>query len=145
MKILVFAEGTIIDDHNWTVVGNAVRKVRAWHMHGAEIVYLSSKRRAQDLAKVERVIEEWGLPEGVVYSRLSGEHYGEVAERVMPDIIVEDNCRSIGGEAEMTYPKLRADLKTRIKSIVVEEWGGIDHLPDSLKELSVYGTQRGSG
>ncbi len=139
MKILVFTEGTIIDDRRWTIVGNAVRKVRAWHMQGAKIVCLSSKKKAEDLAKVKSVIEEWGLPEGVVYTRLSSEDYGEVVERVMPDIIVEDDCRSIGGEAEMVYPKLRPELKRRIKSIVVEEWGGIDHLPDDLKELLVYG------
>jgi len=58
-----------------------------------------------------------------------------VAERVMPDILIEDDCESIGGESEMTYPHIREDLKQKIKSIVVKEFQGIDHLPDSLTAL----------
>lgn len=46
-----------------------------------------------------------------------------------------DDCESIGGEPEMTYPHIRADLKPKIKSIVVKEFQGIDHLPDSIEEL----------
>lgn len=34
------------------------------------------------------------------------------------------------------YPHLRADLKARIVSIVVTEFGGIDHLPDDSRDLS---------
>jgi len=58
-----------------------------------------------------------------------------VAERVMPDILIEDDCESIGGESEMIYPHIREDLKQKIKSIVVKEFQGIDHLPDSLTAL----------
>jgi hypothetical protein len=32
----------------------------------------------------------------------------------------------------MTYPHLRPELKAKIRSIVVEEFGGIDHLPDDI-------------
>jgi len=53
----------------------------------------------------------------------------------MPDILIEDDCESIGGESEMTYPHIREDLKQKIKSIVVKEFQGIDHLPDSLTAL----------
>jgi len=50
----------------------------------------------------------------------------------MPDIIIEDDCESIGGKYEMTYTHIKPELKKRIKSIVVEEFGGIDHLPDNI-------------
>jgi len=53
----------------------------------------------------------------------------------MPDILIEDDCESIGGESEMIYPHIREDLKQKIKSIVVKEFQGIDHLPDSLTAL----------
>jgi hypothetical protein len=56
----------------------------------------------------------------------------------MPNVIVEDDCESIGGEAEMTYPGMRPELKSKIKSVVVKESGGIDHLPDSLTELMMH-------
>ena len=35
----------------------------------------------------------------------------------------------------MTYPHMKETLKTRIKSVVVKEFGGIDHLPDNITDL----------
>ncbi len=139
MRILVFTEGTIVDDRQrggeWKMVGNAARKLRAWQKHGATIVYLSSKQKSETLDKVRRTLREGGAPEGKLLFRRDKEHYGEAAERASPDIIVEDDCKSIGGEAQMTYPKLRPASMARVKSVAVPEWGGIDHLPDDLKEL----------
>lgn len=59
----------------------------------------------------------------------------DVAERVLPDILIEDDCESIGGEKEMTYPHIKPELKTRIKSIVIKEFCGLDHLPDEVSAL----------
>lgn len=70
--------------------------------------------------------------------RKNGEEYKEVAERLMPDILIEDDCESIGGETEMTYLHIRPDLKSKIKPIIVKEFGGIDYLPDSISELLKY-------
>ena len=56
-------------------------------------------------------------------------------ERELPDIVVEDNCESIGA-AELAYSQVRAELQERITSIVVSEFGGIDHLPNSLEDLT---------
>jgi hypothetical protein len=61
-----------------------------------------------------------------------------VAEKVMPDVIVEDNCESIGGETEMTYPGIKPELKSKVKSVVVKEFGGIDRLPDDVAGLMRY-------
>ena len=57
----------------------------------------------------------------------------------MPDLLIEDDCRSIGGEAEMTYPHIDPGKKIFIQSIVVREFSGIDHLPDNLDELITFG------
>jgi hypothetical protein len=35
-------------------------------------------------------------------------------------------------------PLNAADLRDRIKSIIVPEFGGIDHLPDSLRDLLAF-------
>ncbi len=35
----------------------------------------------------------------------------------------------------MTYPHIRPDIKARIKSIVIPEARGIDHLPDDIAAL----------
>lgn len=61
-----------------------------------------------------------------------------VAENLVPDILIEDDCESIGGEKEMTYPNIKDELKNKIKSIVVKEFKGIDHLPDDIEELKNY-------
>jgi len=53
----------------------------------------------------------------------------------MPDILIEDDCESIGGQAEMTYLHIKPEFKKLIKSIPVKEFGGINHLPDDIKEL----------
>jgi hypothetical protein len=70
--------------------------------------------------------------------RHKGEGYKAVAESAMPDIIIEDDCESIGSEIELTYPGIRSEIKAKIVSIVVKEFGGIDHLPESLFELMSY-------
>jgi len=58
-----------------------------------------------------------------------------VAEKLIPDILVEDDCESIGGRQEMTYPYIRPNFKKMIKSVVVKEFGGIDHLPDKISQF----------
>ena len=58
----------------------------------------------------------------------------DVVERILPNILVED----IGGEKEMAYPHSKPEVRTRIKSIVIKEFGGIDHLPDKMFNLLKY-------
>ncbi len=71
-------------------------------------------------------------------AREPGESYGDVAGRELPDVLIEDDCESINGVSEITYPQIRPDLRARIKSIIVPEFGGIDHLPDSLDALLAF-------
>ncbi len=66
------------------------------------------------------------------------ETYKDIAERVIPDILIEDDCESIGGEKEMTITFVKPEIKQKIKSIIVKEFSGIDHLPDKLQELSSF-------
>ena len=72
-----------------------------------------------------------------MYHRRKNEEYKDVAERAMPNILVEDDCESIGGEVEMTYPHIEPEKKKKIESIPVPEFGGINHLSNSLNELSI--------
>ena len=163
MKIMVFLHGTAImhqsaagraredrvrqvleDDESthdfasYIPVDNAARKLQVWSQQGAEIVYLSSHRQVDDVEKDRAVLQRYGFPDGPIFLRHGSELYHEVAERVLPDILIEDDCESIGGEKEMTYPHLRPELKARVKSIVVKEFGGLDHLPDDVSMLINY-------
>lgn len=124
------------DYASYVPVGGVVGKLQGWREQGAEIVYLSSHRRADDVERDKLVLKKFGFPYGQILFRQPKEIYAVVAERAVPDVLIEDDCESIGGEIEMTYPHIRQDVRAKIKSIVVKEFGGIDHLPDDVHALS---------
>jgi hypothetical protein len=128
-------EATVPDFASYLPIGYAVAKLALWRGQGAEIVYLSSHRNPSDIEKDESVLRRFGFPPGRIVARTTGEDYGDVATRVDPDVIVEDDCESIGGIVEMTFSQLRPELRERIASVVVREFGGIDHLPDDPSML----------
>lgn len=163
MKILIFTEGTVIKHptpvsysraevvrsvstdtesvHNYesyVPVGEAVQKLTQWQEDGAEILYLTSRQKPDEIEQVQGVLRKHGFPDGQLLFRRQGQEYKDVAERVIPDVLVEDDCESIGGINEMTITHVRPELKSRIKSIPIKEFGGIDHLPDSISALLEY-------
>ena len=163
MKIMVFLHGTTIMHRNavgrpreervkqvldgdeslydfaaYVPVENAAAKLKVWEKQGGEILYLSSHKIIDNIVVDEAVLRMYCFPDGQVLYRQNGEQYKDVAERVLPDILIEDDCESIGGEKEMAYPNINPEVKAQIKSIVVKEFGGIDHLPDDLHELMRY-------
>jgi hypothetical protein len=134
---VVQGDASIRDYALYIPIGNAVKKLQEWKEQGAKICYLSSHRNAKDVEKDKSVLKRYAFPDGRIFYRRDREEYGGVVERIrpLPDLIVEDDCESIGGTVEMVYPNLRPELKNKIKSIVVKEFGGIDCLPDSISEL----------
>jgi hypothetical protein len=111
-----------------------VAKLRRWQGQGARIDYLSSNRDPVAIAQDASILRRYGFPEGRVFAREPGESYGDIAGRELPDVLIEDDCRSIGAD-EVTYPQIPRGRRSRIRSIIVPEFGGIDHLPDSLEML----------
>jgi hypothetical protein len=163
VRILVFTEGTIIthpsavglsreeivrqvqdgevsvsDYASCVPVGGAVNKLQTWKRQSAEIAYLTSRTTPNEVQDIQNVLKKYDFPEGRLVFRREGEQYQDVAERVLPDLLIEDDCESIAGEVEMTYPHIKPELKEKIKSIVVREFGGIDHLPDNISDLASY-------
>jgi hypothetical protein len=143
MKILVFTEGTIImhkdeksigDFNSHVKIGDAPKKITQWKKHGATIFYMTSRTKIKEIGSIRNVLKQNNFPEGELLYRKKGEEYSDIAERIMPDILVEDDCASIGAD-EMTYPKIKKSLKSKIKSVVVKEFKGIDHLPNDPAEL----------
>jgi hypothetical protein len=117
-------------------LGKAVEKLKTWKKQGATIMYLTSRRIKQEIDTIKRVLQKYDFPDRKnFYFRHQNEDYKDVAERLMPDILIEDDCESIGGKKEMTYTFIKPALKRKIKLIAVKEFGGIDHLPDDLDEL----------
>lgn len=161
MNILIFTEGTLIMHqgargysrvdiveqvrsgtdstiYNWSTyipIGNSVDKLHKWESQGVKIQYLTSRTKPSEVDDIRSVLKKYGFPEGQLFFRRKGVEYKDVAEKFMPDVLIEDDCESIGGIEEMTYTHIRPDLKKKIKSIVVKEFEGVDHLPDDLKKL----------
>jgi hypothetical protein len=126
-------------------MGKAVEKLRTWRKQGATIMYLTSRRIKQEIDTIKDVLKKYDFPDRKnlyfrrqnenLYFRRQNEDYKDVAEKLVPDILIEDDCESIGGKKEMTYTFIKPALKRKIKLIAVKEFGGIDHLPDDLDEL----------
>ena len=159
MRLLVFLHGTVLmhgagvgvtraervaqvqakppavsDYAAYVPVGAAVAKLRHWQDTGAVVDYLSSHRNPDDVALDAIVLRTHCFPVGQVLARRPGESYGDVAGREAPDVLVEDDCESIG-PGQITYPQIPSAVRARIKSIIVPEFGGIGHLPDDPQAL----------
>ena len=148
IKQVIEGDESVKNYRSYIPIGNAVKKLQNWRKQGAEICYLSALTQSKNAREDERVsgkedikadeivLKKHGFPDGKIYHRKSGEEYKDVVEKIkpLPDILIEDDCESIGKE-EMTYPSLRPELKAKIKSIVVKELIGIDHLPDKVSGL----------
>lgn len=160
MKILIFTEGTIIMHKNaqgksreeiakqsaeneeslnnfasYIPIGNAPEKIKVWQEQGAEICYLTSRREPKEIEDIKNVLNKYHFPESKLYFRKDNEEYKDVAERVSPDILIEDDCESIGGEEEMTYTHINPEIQKRIKFIKIKEFSGIDHLVKNINIL----------
>jgi hypothetical protein len=163
VKILVFTHGTIVmqgegvgasreervrqsierrpaifDLANYAPVDHAVPKLWSWHDQGAELCYLGPSRKPENMAKNEQILRHLNFPPGPLCHRGPDETYAQAVERVAPDVYVEDDCESIGGEVEMAAPHLSAEARARIKTIVIPEFFGIDHLPDDPQQLLTW-------
>ncbi len=161
MKILIFTEGTatmhstakdvsreervrqssektesVKNFHTYIPNGHVVEKLNTWKKQGIEIFYLTSRVTPAEINDVQFTLSKYHFPDAHnLLFRKKGQAYKDVAEALMPDLLIEDDCESIGGEVEMTYPHITPELKTKITSIVVKEFGGIDNLPDDLNQL----------
>ena len=160
MKIMIFTEGTIImhksgvgqsreqrvrqvkdgdpsihDYPSYVPIGDAVKKLLLWKNQGAGIVYLTSRRDDQEVNDIQAVLHRWGFPHGELAYRRAGEEYKDIAERILPDVLIEDDCESIGGTEEMTVTHMNPRLKAKIISLPVREFGGIDHLENDVSMI----------
>lgn len=144
IKILIFTEGTIIGPtklRNWfehkknVPIKNCVEKIKVWANQGADIYYLTSLKRLEEVNQIRNILVNYGFVGERLYYRGKNEKYKDIAEEVLPNVLIEDNCKSIGGKWQMTITYVRKEIKNKIKSIVVKEFEGIDQLPNDTKDL----------
>ncbi len=128
-------EKSVHDYKSYVPIGNAVKKLQSWKNDDAEILYLTSRRKPEEIQQIQNVLKKYNFSDGQLLFRQKDEEYKDVAERIVPDVLIEDNCESIGGIDEMTITNVKLEIKKKIKSIPVKEFGGIDHLPDKISAL----------
>ena len=145
LTIMVFVEGTIMKPQSWwslykhkayIPIGNSVRITKLWQEQGANIIYCTSRRKRQaDI--IAALLKRYEFSGSFLVSREPKEKYKEIVEMLQPDILIEDDCKSIGGAWQMCITNVRPDIKKKIISIVVPEFAGIDNLPIDWTELQV--------
>jgi hypothetical protein len=145
LTIMLFTEGTVLKPRSWfslynhnayIPIGNAVNIIRGWQQQGANIIYCTSrkKRQADDIAALLR---RFGFAGSILLSKESKESYKDIVEELQPDILIEDDCKSIGGASQMCITKVIPEIREIITSIVVPEFKGIDHLPINIDQLKM--------
>jgi hypothetical protein len=136
-QIIDGIDDSISDFASYIPIGNVVKKLITWQNQGAEILYLSSHSSLQNVKKDEIVLKKYDFPKGPIFYRKKKD-WNLPIEEAKPDIIIEDDCESIGGEHQMTYPNLNREWKAKLISIVIKEFSGIDNLPDDITELKKW-------
>lgn len=133
---MIFIEGTtfytkpvlfLFTKYGYKPIGNAVKIVNALYDKGYSI-YLCSYVRKGRYAFIKSIIDFYGMKYTEILCRNKGEQYSDLVERVRPHILIEDDCRSIGGQAEWCITHVNGHLKRDIRSIIVPEFKGIDDL-----------------
>lgn len=132
---IIDKEPSIHDYGSYIPIGDAVKKLTQWKNQGAEIFYLTSRRKPKEISDIKSVLQRYSFPDGQLLFRQNDEKYKDVAKKIMPDVLIEDDCESIGGTEEMTITHIDPILKAKIISIRVREFGGIDHLENKISAL----------
>jgi hypothetical protein len=114
-------------------------KLAAWAQHGATLVYLSSHRHPEGIRADEAVIRRHGFPKGPVHARAEDEDYRALVERLGLDVLVEDDCESIGGTTQTCAAQLTATRRQSPRCIVLPEFSGLTTLPDDPAALLTPG------
>ncbi len=139
---------SVRDYENYVPIRNAVAKLQRWASQGAMICYVSSltenkKARSDEFVGKEglkadkNVLERYGFPNGSIYHRAPGQSYQNLTEHIQPspDVLIEDDCESIGGKDQMIYPGLDVKTKKKIHPVIIKEFEGVDDLPDDPTKL----------
>lgn len=141
--IMIFTEGTILkpksflgsfDHKSYIPIGDCAAKIDRWQSQGAEIVYCTS-RRGRQAEQIARLLKRYGFGGTKLYYRERGQKYKDLVEQIKPQVLIEDDCKSIGGKWQMCITDVTPLLKGQIISVVVPEFKGIDALAERYTDF----------
>lgn len=133
---MIFIEGTtfytkpilfLFSKRGYKPIGQAVEIVNDLYNKGYNI-YLCSYVRKRRYAFIKSVIDFYGMKYTEILCRGNNEQYSDIVECVKPDILIEDDCKSIGGQPKQCITGVDEKLKSKIQSIIVPEFKGIDEI-----------------
>lgn len=139
-KIMVFIEGTtfytkpflyLFSKKGYEPLGKSIKIINDLFNKGNGI-YLCSYVRKKRYHFIKSIMDYYKVNYTEILCRDKGEQYSDLVERICPDILIEDDCASIGGEKEWCITNVREDIKKRIKSIIVKEFEGIDSTENKI-------------
>ena len=135
-KIMIFIEGTtfytkpflfLFSKRGYIPIGNSIKIINDLYNKGNEI-YLCSYVRKNRYNFIKSIVDYYKINYTEILCRDKKEQYSDLVERIIPDILIEDDCKSIGGEKQWCITNVKEDVKRNIKSIIVEEFNGIDNI-----------------
>jgi hypothetical protein len=139
-KIMIFLEGTIFytkpilflfSKKGYIPIGKAVDIINSLYQKGNEI-YLCTYVKKNKIKFIESILKYYNIKYTKLVYRDKEENYSDLVEIIRPDVLIEDDCKSIGGEKEMCITNVKEEIKKNIKSIVVEEFKGIDEFENKI-------------
>lgn len=143
ITIMIFTEGTIImhsslldlyDYSKYQPIGSCIEKINSWKAQDANIVYCTSRKERQ-VSIIADILKKHGFCGTRLYYRDDNQTYSQIVEQVKPNVLIEDNCKSIGGKSQMCITHVSDEIKQQIRSIAVDEFKGIDYLPTKISDL----------
>lgn len=138
-KIMIFVEGTILKPKHknnffsrinitkYVPIDNAIDTLKKWQEEGFEIIYVTSLKGKSAMKMAQR-LDELGFDGSMVGYRQKNQTYYTLIKEEMPDIFIEDDCKSIGKEYMCFNEITNEEIKDKIKHIVVNEFEGIDNV-----------------
>ena len=135
-KIMIFIEGTtfytkpflfLFSKKGYLPLGKSIDIVNNAFNRGNEI-YLCSYVRKYRYHFIKSIMDYYKINYTEILCRDKGEQYSDLVERICPDVLIEDDCESIGGEKEWCITNVSENVKKSIKSIIVKEFKGIDSI-----------------
>ncbi len=133
---MIFIEGTtfytkpilfLFSKKGYVPIGNAVNIIN-YLFNGGNEIYLCSYVRKNRYHFIKSVMDYYVIKYTEILCRERKEQYSDLVEQICPNILIEDDCKSIGGEKKWCITHVKEEIKTQIKSVVVEEFGGIDNI-----------------
>src|SRR3989338_11471552 len=66
---LVFREKSVHDYKSYVPIGEAVKKLQNWKKDGAEILYLTSRRKKEEVDQIQNILKKFNFPDGQLLFR----------------------------------------------------------------------------